>query len=430
MAPKEEKDRSGPGRAGRAATWWQDEHRQAARTRFRRGVVAAIPVAAVNATAFVGQFAFIRSHVPWILPGQILVAATLESVAVYLAWHAHIAQMANDSAFRLKIGAYSFALVMGSMNYSHYAVHWRPTFMAVGMLLMSSLSPWLWGVHTRRASRDELMARGLIEEHSVRLGVTRWAWHPLRAVRVMSWAAWHGVSEPKRAIGHFEPRWGSADTPLALRQPRAKVPAPAPVPVIAPAPVPAAGVPAAPVVPAAAEPVVPAEPDLVVPDAVAGWHATDDGTPLLVRPEHVPADAVPVFGHDGEVTAYTVPAPGTEPGPVPVPGPGPEAHLSASATMPSGRPAQADIDAADLRLAGMSLEEARATSEREIARWLGGPRHRRLAKDLKASRLAAGTSLAEAPPELPPASRNGSHRQPGMIASPVQFQPGGNQAND
>ena len=44
---------------------------------------SAVPVALVNATAFIGQFAYLRQHVHWVVPGQVLIAVTLESVAVY-----------------------------------------------------------------------------------------------------------------------------------------------------------------------------------------------------------------------------------------------------------------------------------------------------------------------------------------------------------
>jgi hypothetical protein len=163
--------------------------------------VAAIPVMLVNSVAFIGQFEFLHTHVPWILPGQVLFAVALESVAVYLAWHAHIAKMANDSSGRIMLSAYLFALVIASMNYSHYAgPHWRPTFMAVGLALMSASSPWLWNIHSRRVSRDLLMARGLLEEKAVRLGATRWTWHPYRSMRVTWLATWDGEANPKRAI--------------------------------------------------------------------------------------------------------------------------------------------------------------------------------------------------------------------------------------
>jgi hypothetical protein len=166
-----------------------------------RGWLAAIPIVLVNAVAFAGQLAFLRVHLPWPLAGQVLVAVTLESVAVYLAWQAHLALIAADSALRLRLAAYSFAAVIGVMNYSHYmAPGWRPTFAAVTFGLMSVSSPWLWSVHSRRVSRDALMAVGDIEPHAVRLGMTRWAWHPVRSWRVMFRATWQGVTKPAEAI--------------------------------------------------------------------------------------------------------------------------------------------------------------------------------------------------------------------------------------
>jgi hypothetical protein len=166
-----------------------------------RAWLAAVPVVSVNAVSFAAQLAFLRAHLPWPLPGQALVAVTLESVAVYLAAHAHLAQLANDTALRLRLAAYGFAAVIGAMNYSHYmAPGWRPTFAALAFGLCSVSSPWLWSVHSRRESRDALMSRGLIEPHAVRLGATRWLWHPIRSTQVMWHATWEGVNEVRRAL--------------------------------------------------------------------------------------------------------------------------------------------------------------------------------------------------------------------------------------
>jgi hypothetical protein len=228
---------------------------------------AAVPVVMVNATAFIGQFFFIRAHVPWVLLGQVLVAVTFESVAVYLAWQAHRAALANDTSARIKMGAYLFAVVMGCMNYSHYAAaHLHPTFMSVGMFLMSAISPWLWGIHTRRVSRDALMERGLVEGHAVRLGTNRVFWHPWRAVAVMSQAAWDGETDPKRAIGTYETRHAARqvarDTRRAAHQEgrRTAVPAVVQVPVPAVAQVPSQGG-----APVAQLPVAPAGPVAPLP---------------------------------------------------------------------------------------------------------------------------------------------------------------------
>lgn len=408
--------------------WWHEPGTQ----RFLRAAAAAVPVAMVNSTAFIGQFAFIRTHVPWILPGQVLVALTFESVAVYLAWHAHIAQMANDSASRLKMGAYSFALIMGSMNYSHYAAHWRPTVLAVGMALMSALSPWLWGIHSRRASRDKLMAQGLIEKHAVRLGATRWTWHLIRSWRVMYWATWHGVNDPKRAIARFADKYpvgGTLEQELAtleraIDEVNEDVPSPAAVPVQA--------------APAVAPPPVPAA-------RVFGTHwlaPGPDGTDVVVSVPHAPVFPAPVA--QGIVNGPLSPPDQPRIRPLPPPpldeeagaGNHPDvthgtAHLEADANLSGGRPPQHVIDNTELALAAMPLDEVNKTSIRWVAReLLGDGNQRRLAKHLLDARKRAGTSLAEAPPSEA-IQGNGAHPvrrlAPGMIAPPNAFQPGGNQ---
>ena len=131
----------------------------------------------------------------------VLVALALESIAIYLAWHAHLAQLADDSALRLRLAAYGMALLIGILNFTHFmGPGWRPTVAAVTFGMMSAISPWLWSVHSRRVSRDALKAKGLIEPHAVRLGATRWAWHMWRCVRVMSRATWAGENDPAKAI--------------------------------------------------------------------------------------------------------------------------------------------------------------------------------------------------------------------------------------
>jgi hypothetical protein len=170
--------------------------------RVRRAVYMAIPVLAVNACAFLGQLGYFHTHLTaWGLPGQLLVAAALESIAVFLSYHAHIARIGDDPAFRLQMSAYALALIIGALNYSHWAsADWRPNPIAITFALMSAVSPWLWGIHSRRESRDTLKASGLIEPHAVRLGSTRWTWHPYRSARTMFRATWEGTTNPAEAI--------------------------------------------------------------------------------------------------------------------------------------------------------------------------------------------------------------------------------------
>jgi hypothetical protein len=170
----------------------------------RRAFVTAVPLILVNIVAISGQYAFLREHLPWPAIGAIIFAAALETVAIYLAYMAHVALLANDSAMRLRLSSYAFGLIAGAMNYSHYAPDGKPTFVAVATGIMSASSPWLWAVYSRRQSRDALAAAGLIETHAVRLGITRWLWHPRKAYNVFSLAAWSGEQNPQTAISDYE----------------------------------------------------------------------------------------------------------------------------------------------------------------------------------------------------------------------------------
>ena len=192
--------RPGDTRPGTDGRWQNAVSSVSSTVSSRRGGLAAVPIVLVNTVATGAQLGFWRAHLP-ALTEAVLVAVALESIAIYLAWQAHLAQLADDSALRLRLAAYSFALVIGTLNYSHFMLPgWRPTVAAVTFGLMSAVSPWLWSVHSRRVSRDALKARGDIEPHAVRLGGTRWLWHPYRSLRVMSWATWTGQTVAAKAV--------------------------------------------------------------------------------------------------------------------------------------------------------------------------------------------------------------------------------------
>lgn len=187
----------------------------AERSRGHRAWIAAIPIVGVNFVAFYGQLSFFQGHrtvqaasivvIP--VAVSVVMALALESIAVYLSWQAHIARKAHDSALRLRLGAYFVALLIGALNYSHFCGRdWKPNAYAVAFALASVISPALWSVHSNRESRDDLKAQGLIEDHAVRLGVTRWAWHLYASVIVMWKATWTGENRPAEAIALYQPR--------------------------------------------------------------------------------------------------------------------------------------------------------------------------------------------------------------------------------
>lgn len=364
-------------------------------------VLAAVPVGSVNVCAFIGQYAFVTDHVTWIFPGKVLVSATIESIGVYLALHAHIAQLKNDSSTRLKLGAYTVAAIVGAMNYSHYASHWHPTVMGVMMGMFSLMSPWLWGVHSHRISRDVLLTLGLIEEHAVRLGANRWTWHPWRSVRVMYWATWHGENHPKRAIAHFAGTYGTAsDVPGPRRARLARR---------------AVSVPAQPAVPPDVPEIEPPVPD-VPPAAPEQPGAPEiEGGSVPEQPAVVPA-AVLIDG-----TALNGVSPGTQVnGEVVVRA---NARLEADATLSGGKPSQAVIDEVEMQLSATPLDDL--PSVRAIARLLGDPNQRRLAGKLREKRLAAEGQKEEAPARESFPRPEARPEGPQWIARPQRLGPGG-----
>jgi len=170
----------------------------------RRATITAVPLVLVNIVAFLGQYAYIQDHVPLPWPGQVIFALALESIAIFLTYMAHQALMSEDSAYGLRMLAYLFGAVIGAMNYSHYAgPGMQPAFEAVATGLMSIASPLLWGIYSRRQSRDILKDRGLIESRAVKLGSLRWLlWLP-RSWTVFRQAVWFGENHSGAAIAAY-----------------------------------------------------------------------------------------------------------------------------------------------------------------------------------------------------------------------------------
>jgi hypothetical protein len=171
-----------------------------------RPVIAAIPIMGVNATAFIGQFSFMKTHITsWPIAGIILLSATIESIAVYLAFEAHEAMRKGDSSFTLRMGSYLFGALIGVLNYSHYCgPAFRPTFLAVATALMSTSSAPLWGIYSRRIGRERLIELGLIESRSVKFSRTRWILWPRETFAAFRLSAWTGQQNPDIAIRDYE----------------------------------------------------------------------------------------------------------------------------------------------------------------------------------------------------------------------------------
>ena len=171
-----------------------------------RLLIAAIPIVGVNATAFIGQFSFMREHITtWPLAGIVLLAATLESIAVYLGYEAHEALRNGDSSFALRMASYAFGAVIAALNYSHYALPgFKPTFLAVATGLMSISSAPLWAIYSRRVGRTVLKASGLVESRSVKFSRVRWLLWPKETFGAFRLSAWNGEQSPDIAVRNWE----------------------------------------------------------------------------------------------------------------------------------------------------------------------------------------------------------------------------------
>ena len=169
------------------------------------------PLILINAGAAYAQALFAYEDVApdhWNVASKVAFAiafsAALESISIYVQWHAHDALMlkAYATAARLRRAAWTIAAVVGAINYSHFAgAALAPTAAAISFGLLSLLSPWLWGLHTRRAQHVQLLAE---DAEALDLAGAEFSMARRRAFPIRSWAArrWsidHGVTHPQRA---------------------------------------------------------------------------------------------------------------------------------------------------------------------------------------------------------------------------------------
>lgn len=196
QAERLEQDRRRRDRAARRAELWG----RVSTVGLRR-VVLIVPLLAVNGMALAGQVGFAQAHLGWHAPMSWVFAGALESIAIYIGWHAHEALLSGHSVVKLRAASYGAAAVVGGMNYEHFTPKgWtHPTTQGVAFGLMSVISPWLWAMHSRHAHRERLEAEGMIDRRGARFGAAKWAHFPVRTLRALRWSIDHGVSDPAGA---------------------------------------------------------------------------------------------------------------------------------------------------------------------------------------------------------------------------------------
>ncbi|WP_320069744.1 hypothetical protein [Micromonospora sp. RTGN7] len=166
------------------------------------------PLLLVNSATVGGQLAYAYDQTPagWHPVARaavaIGVATAAESVALYVGWHAHDALLAGarTTAARLRRASYGIALVMALVNYSHFAdALLEPTALAVILGVLSSLSPWLWGLHTRRAQHVQLVREDLVDVTGATFDPARRRAFPFRSWLARRWSIDQYVREPRAA---------------------------------------------------------------------------------------------------------------------------------------------------------------------------------------------------------------------------------------
>lgn len=220
-------DRAEARRAARADRAVRRSERWAMAVALGRRLRPVAPLLIVTGFAMYGQIAYgLVEYSPdtWPLQYRLIVAVGaavgVESIALYVAWHAHDAllQKASSAAARLRRASYLIALAVAGVNYAHFSDGWKPTPGAVVFALFSAASPWLWGLHTRRAQHMQLLREGHADSAGAVFSAERFRAFPLRTMGARRWSIDHGVSDPRAAWeGYKKDRAAEADRRSAER---------------------------------------------------------------------------------------------------------------------------------------------------------------------------------------------------------------------
>ncbi|MEH1125034.1 hypothetical protein [Micromonospora sp. CPCC 206061] len=208
-----------------------------------------VPLFIVNGAAVYGQIAYAYEDIaPADWPSQaklalsVLFAAAVESIAIYVGWHAHDALLskATATAARLRRASYAIAAAVAAINYAHFAgEHMAPTAAAVAFGLLSLLSPWLWGLHTRRAQHVQLRDEGAVDCIGATFSAERVRAFPFRSWAARRWSIDHNITDPAaawtgynaaraaRQAAYPSGRWGTAWAALRGTLPTSASPTPA-----------------------------------------------------------------------------------------------------------------------------------------------------------------------------------------------------------
>jgi hypothetical protein len=128
-------------------------------------------------------------------------AVAMESIALYVQWHAHDALLnkATATAARLRRASYAVAFGIAALNYSHFSHDWAPTPAAAVFALFSAIGPWLWGLHTRRVQHLQLLREGQADTSGAVFSAERFRNFPVRTWKARRWSIDYGITDPRIA---------------------------------------------------------------------------------------------------------------------------------------------------------------------------------------------------------------------------------------
>jgi hypothetical protein len=160
----------------------------------KRSSFVLVPVLVlVNSAAVWGQTEWARENIVpdgWSFRAGLLLAlgcaAALELTGVLLAMEADRADDNGVPSGGIRMMSYVVGLVSGGINLSHWGI--GAAGVAFGFL--STLSPFLWGIHSR-VSKSRAVAP------------SRRFWHPIRSISLLRFAAWEGISDEEEALRQF-----------------------------------------------------------------------------------------------------------------------------------------------------------------------------------------------------------------------------------
>ena len=178
----------------------------------RGGGFAVAPITAVTLTAMFGQVVFLHDEAaPAELPElarwavAVWIAGAVECVSLYIGWQAHDALLKKNfrAALRRRVASYAIALLVGGINYWHFSDGGDPTPLALIFGLCSALSPWLWGMHTRREAHLQLVADGVIDRNGAQFSSEKWLNFPIHTWKARRYSIMNNITSPVRAWDEY-----------------------------------------------------------------------------------------------------------------------------------------------------------------------------------------------------------------------------------